>query len=65
MTCDCTDKVILVERDGKIVADESFCKHHGYDTSCVLCNVKIWAKEDDLCIRHRLLNGYTVEEESQ
>ena len=54
MTCDCPDKIILAEGDAMHIASESWCKVHGYETSCPLCrgDYKSWLIER--CTRCRL-----------
>ena len=51
MMCDCEDKTILVEGDGEHIARETWCKVHGYESSCYLCYHTNCTTE--LCTRHR------------
>ena len=54
--CDCGDKVILQETDGKNIASEYWCPEHGYQTSCYICNMKYDVTESwttEVCIKHK------------
>ena len=50
--CNCIERIVLVAGDGDHIARETFCKKHGYYTSCYVCLPAYTTERCCMCRTH-------------